>query len=83
MVARETAAAWFWRAAETSGSTQATRSQFAAPAPGSIGNTGRNFFLAPNYFQWDASLSKKFKITERVSFRSAAGCAQRFEQPVV
>jgi hypothetical protein len=45
-----------------------TRAQFAAPVPGSIGNTGRNFFLAPNYFQWDSSLSKKFKITERVSF---------------
>jgi len=45
-----------------------TRSQFAAPAPGSIGNTGRNFFLAPNYFQWDASLSKRFRITEKVSF---------------
>ena len=47
---------------------QTTRSQFATPAPGSIGNTGRNFFLAPNYFQWDASLAKKFKITERVAF---------------
>jgi hypothetical protein len=50
----------------------ATRAQFAqpftAPAPGSIGNTGRNFFLAPNYFQWDASLSKRFRITEQVSF---------------
>ncbi len=45
-----------------------TRSQFAAPAPGSIGNTGRNFFLAPYYFQWDSSLSKKFRITEKVSF---------------
>jgi len=45
-----------------------TRSQFSAPAPGSIGNTGRNFFLAPNYFQWDSSLSKKFRITERMSF---------------
>jgi hypothetical protein len=45
-----------------------TRSQFSAPAPGSIGNTGRNFFLAPNYFQWDSSLSKKFKLGERVSF---------------
>ncbi|HEY3579361.1 MAG TPA: carboxypeptidase regulatory-like domain-containing protein [Pyrinomonadaceae bacterium] len=45
-----------------------TRSQFSAPVPGSIGNTGRNFFLAPNYFQWDSSLSKKFKITERVAF---------------
>jgi len=46
----------------------ATRAQFTQPAPGSIGNTGRNFFLAPKYFQWDASLSKKFAITEKVSF---------------
>jgi hypothetical protein len=46
----------------------ATRAQFSAPQPGSIGNTGRNFFLAPKYFQWDSSLSKKFSITERVSF---------------
>ncbi|HJP93152.1 MAG TPA: carboxypeptidase regulatory-like domain-containing protein [Pyrinomonadaceae bacterium] len=46
----------------------ATRGQFAAPAPGSIGNTGRNFFLAPTYFQWDSSLSKRFRITERVGF---------------
>lgn len=46
----------------------ATRALFSAPAPGSIGSTGRNFFLAPHYFQWDASLSKKFKITERVNF---------------
>jgi hypothetical protein len=46
----------------------ATRAQFTAPAPGSIGNTGRNFFLAPHYFQWDATLSKKFAITERVAF---------------
>ncbi|HEX5876096.1 MAG TPA: TonB-dependent receptor, partial [Pyrinomonadaceae bacterium] len=46
----------------------ATRAQFSAPAPGSIGNTGRNFFIAPKYFQWDSSLSKKFRITESVSF---------------
>lgn len=46
----------------------ATRSQFTTPAPGELGNTGRNFFLAPNYFQWDSSLSKKFKLGERVSF---------------
>lgn len=45
-----------------------TRALFTAPAPGSIGNTGRNFFLAPTYFQWDASLSKKFKVTETVNF---------------
>lgn len=41
---------------------------FSAPAPGSIGNTGRNFFIAPRYFQWDSSLSKKFKLTETVNF---------------
>jgi Carboxypeptidase regulatory-like domain/TonB-dependent Receptor Plug Domain len=45
-----------------------TRAEFSTPAPGSIGNTGRNFFLAPQYFQWDASLSKRFPITERVRF---------------
>jgi hypothetical protein len=46
----------------------ATRAMFSQPAPGSLGNTPRNFFIAPKYFQWDASLSKKFKITERVGF---------------
>lgn len=45
-----------------------TRALFSVPAPGSIGNTGRNFFLAPHYFQWDATLSKKFKIREGISF---------------
>jgi hypothetical protein len=44
------------------------RAKFSATAPGSIGNTGRNFFLQPAYFQTDASLSKQFRITERVKF---------------
>lgn len=46
----------------------ADRALFSVPAPGSIGNTGRNFFIAPVYNQWDSSLSKIFKITERVNF---------------
>lgn len=46
----------------------ATRALFSQPAPGTIGNTGRNFFLAPQYFQPDLSLLKKFRITEKVSF---------------
>jgi len=46
----------------------AARAKFTTPVPGSIGNTGRNFFVAPTYFQWDASLLKKFRITERVWF---------------
>jgi hypothetical protein len=45
-----------------------SRAKFTSPAPGSIGNTGRNFFLQPKYFQTDLSLSKRFGITERVSF---------------
>ena len=45
-----------------------TRALFSQPAPGSIGNTGRNYFVAPVYIQTDASLSKKFRLTERVSF---------------
>jgi archaellum component FlaG (FlaF/FlaG flagellin family) len=45
------------------------RALFSAPAPGSIGNTGRNFFVAPVYFQWDASLFKRFRITENVNFQ--------------
>lgn len=46
----------------------ADRALFSTPAPGSIGNTGRNYFIAPTYFQTDASLSKKFKFNERISF---------------
>ena len=37
-------------------------------AAGSNGTTGRNYFIAPRQFQIDASLLKKFKITERVNF---------------
>ncbi len=46
----------------------AARALFSQPNPGEIGSTGRNYFIAPRYFQTDASLSKKFKITERFSF---------------
>lgn len=44
------------------------RAKFSIPAPGSTGNTGRNFFLGPRFFQTDISLSKKFKFTERFNF---------------
>jgi hypothetical protein len=46
----------------------ADRARFSVPAPGSIGNTGRNFFIAPVYVQWDSSLAKTFRITERMNF---------------
>ncbi len=50
----------------------ATRAKFSTPAPGSLGNTPRNFFIGPSLFQMDASLSKKFSITERVNFELRA-----------
>ena len=48
--------------------TLAQRNMFSIPAPGTIGNTGRNFFRNAPYFQTDLSLSKKFKFSERWAF---------------
>lgn len=45
-----------------------SRAKFSQPAPGSIGNTGRNFFISPPSFFMGASLSKNFRITERINF---------------
>lgn len=45
-----------------------TRGLFSNPAAGSNGNTGRNFFIKPNYFQTDLSVSKKIKVSERFNF---------------
>ncbi len=41
---------------------------FSTPEPGEFSNVGRNFFIGPRQFQTDASLSKKFRFTERFSF---------------
>jgi len=46
---------------------QTARAKFSAPAPGELGNTPRNFFLAPPYFAANASILKKFRISERFS----------------
>lgn len=52
---------WYWFSAED-------EARFSQPQPGELGNSGRNFFIAPRQFQMDASLSKKFKFSERYSF---------------
>lgn len=44
------------------------RDLFSQPEPGEVGNTGRNFFIGPGYTETDLSLSKKFRITERINF---------------
>jgi hypothetical protein len=52
---------WYWFSAEQ-------EAMFSQPRPGELGNTGRNFFIAPRQFQTDMSLSKKFRFSERYSF---------------
>lgn len=46
----------------------ATRALFSNPVAGSNGNTGRNFFIKPRYFQTDLSVSKNIRVTERFNF---------------
>jgi hypothetical protein len=41
---------------------------FSQPGPGQQGNTPRNFFIGPSFFETDVSLSKKFKFSEKVDF---------------
>lgn len=59
----------------------ATRALFRTPAAGSIGNTGRNFFIAPRYTQTDMSLLKKFRITERINFDFRIDAKNVFNHP--
>lgn len=47
---------------------QAQRDMFSVPTPGTIGNTGRNFFRNAPYFQTDISLLRKFRFGERWAF---------------
>lgn len=47
---------------------------FTFPNAGDFGNSGRNSFRGPGYFDIDTSLVKRFKITERhaITFRAEA-----------
>jgi hypothetical protein len=51
-----------------------TRGPWSRPAAGTFGNVARNSFFGPHYFNTDASLSKRFAISERVNaqFRAEA-----------
>src|SRR5690606_33090859 len=46
----------------------AARARFSQPAAGDPGNTGRNYFIGPSFFQTDISLIRKFRFTETLSF---------------
>lgn len=47
-------------------------SAFAVPAAGTYGNTGRNAFRGPGYFNMNLSLARQFKVTERIGFQLRA-----------
>jgi hypothetical protein len=40
------------------------RGIFSIPAPGQLGNTGRNFFTMPSFFNLNLSIGKRMRITE-------------------
>jgi hypothetical protein len=41
--------------------------QICHPAPGTVGNLPRNAFNAPEFFNWDLSISKRTEITETIA----------------
>jgi hypothetical protein len=45
------------------------RGMFSIPAPGALGNTGRNFFTGPRSFQVDMLLAKRVRIAENHSLQ--------------
>jgi len=52
--------------------TPAEVAQFSFPGVGEIGNSGRNAFRGPTYINADASLIKRFRITESQSVQFRA-----------
>jgi hypothetical protein len=59
---------------QLSGCTPAVPGGFCNPQPGEVGNLQLDAFNGPVYFDWDASASKDFNITERfkLTFRAEA-----------
>ncbi|MGH9795676.1 MAG: TonB-dependent receptor domain-containing protein, partial [Candidatus Acidiferrales bacterium] len=45
---------------------------FAIPAPGTNGNSGRNIFTGPSYWNVDLGVTKRFTITERINLQFRA-----------
>lgn len=47
-------------------------SAFVAPLAGTYGNTGRNAFRGPGYFNMNLSVARQFKLTERIALQFRA-----------
>jgi hypothetical protein len=57
------------------------RARFSAPSGGEFGNTGRNFFRGPGYFNLDFSLAKKTRLTERFNLELRADVSNLTNTP--
>lgn len=55
-----------WRQGAHTAQQWFNTSAFAQPALGTFGNLGRNVVIGPGTNNWDASLQKEFRISERV-----------------
>jgi hypothetical protein len=53
----------------------------AAPAPGTLGNFPINSLDGPSYFNFDMSLIKRIRITERVRFELKATAINLLNHP--
>ncbi len=84
-VANQTAANWFAVATPSSTSSGClagatpelnangcTRGPWSRPAAGTFGNVARDSFFGPHLFNTDASLSKNFRVTEKVGLQFRA-----------
>ncbi len=56
-------------------------SAFQVPAPGQIGNSGRNILRGPGLDDWDLSLLKDFHFTERLYAEFRAEAFNTFNHP--
>lgn len=61
--------------------TPAQIALFSKPAPGLLGNTGRNFFRLPRQFDMDLDLAKRFPITESQSLEIRADATNATNHP--
>ena len=44
------------------------KAAFAAPAAGTFGNMGVNSVAGPGFWQWDAAVTRQFRVTEASRF---------------
>ncbi|HVL67694.1 MAG TPA: carboxypeptidase regulatory-like domain-containing protein [Vicinamibacterales bacterium] len=62
--------------------TPEERAKFSTPAPGEMGNTGRNFFRAPGSYNVNLSLAKRTRISGRQILEIRADSSNVLNHPI-